>query len=166
MSTIGNYVVLLMLFIYVFALLGMSLFAGKIKIDSNDLLDLQFGVSPRANFDTLQWACISIFEVLIGENWNSLMYDSMRSVGEVTCIYYIALVLFGNIVMLNLFLAILLGNFEKARDCGQKKKIFNGFKVCKDKGMNLNDTIDLLMPDLAYHVKVKILGWEKELLQY
>jgi hypothetical protein len=94
------------------------------------------------------------------------MYDSMRSVGKVTCIYYIELVLFGNIVMLNLFLAILLGNFEKARDCGQKKKILNGFKMCKDKGMNLNETIDLLMPDLAYHVKVKILGWEKEILNY
>jgi hypothetical protein len=36
LSTIGDYVILLSLFIYVFALLGMSFFAGKIKFDAND----------------------------------------------------------------------------------------------------------------------------------
>lgn len=37
------------------------------------------------------------------------------------------LVIFGNIIMLNLFLAILLGNFDKARNFGQKKKVFEAF---------------------------------------
>ena len=32
-STIGPYVTFLMFFIYIFALVGMSLFAGKIKFD-------------------------------------------------------------------------------------------------------------------------------------
>ena len=36
LSTIGDYVILLSLFIYVFALLGVSFFAGKIKFDAND----------------------------------------------------------------------------------------------------------------------------------
>ena len=36
LTTIGDYVILLLLFIYVFALLGMSMFAGKIKFDEND----------------------------------------------------------------------------------------------------------------------------------
>jgi hypothetical protein len=31
-------------------------------------------------------------------------------------LYFIALVIGGNIIMLNLFLAILLGNFDKARN--------------------------------------------------
>ena len=47
--------------------------------------------------------------------------------GEVFSIYYIMLVIFGNIIMLNLFLAILLGNFDKARNFGQKKKVFEAF---------------------------------------
>ena len=33
LSTIGDYGILLMLFIYVFALLGMSFFAGRMKFD-------------------------------------------------------------------------------------------------------------------------------------
>ena len=43
LSTIGDYVILLMLFMYVFALLGMSIFAGKIKFNEDDKLDLLNG---------------------------------------------------------------------------------------------------------------------------
>jgi len=42
------------------------------------------------------------------------MYTCYRSVGWPACLYFISLVVFGNIIMLNLFLAILLGNFEEA----------------------------------------------------
>lgn len=34
MTTIGNYVILLLLFIYVYALMGMSFFAGSLKFNS------------------------------------------------------------------------------------------------------------------------------------
>ena len=57
------------------------------------------------------------------------MYDCMRSGKEVMgAIYFLLLVLMGNIVMINLFLAILLGNFEKARDYRQKRFILGIFK--------------------------------------
>ena len=118
MTTISDYVLLLVLFIYVFALMGMSFFAGFIKINKDDKYDLKNGIAPRANFDKLQWSVITIFQVLIGEGWNEIMYDCMRCKGDATAVFFIFLVLFGNIIMLNLFLAILLGNFEKARNFG------------------------------------------------
>jgi hypothetical protein len=49
--TIKDYTILLCLFIYVFALLGMSFFAGKVKFDEEGDLDFKNGESPRANFD-------------------------------------------------------------------------------------------------------------------
>lgn len=61
LSTIGDYVILLSLFIYVFALLGMSFFAGRIKFDENDVYDLENGQAPRTNFDGLFWSVITIF---------------------------------------------------------------------------------------------------------
>ena len=51
LTTIGDYVILLLLFMYVFALLGMSFFAGSVKFNEDDKLDLVNGVPPRANFD-------------------------------------------------------------------------------------------------------------------
>ena len=55
------------------------------------------------------------------------MYDAMRSSGSFFALYYVCVIAFGNIVMLNLFLAILLGNFDRARDFGGKKKLLHCF---------------------------------------
>lgn len=74
LTTIGDYVILLLLFIYVFALIGMSFFAGQMKFDENDKVDHKNGQSPRTSFDNLGWAIITIFQVLLGESWNEIMY--------------------------------------------------------------------------------------------
>jgi len=50
------------------------------------------------------------------------MYDGIRSVGWLSAFYFISLVVFGNIVMLNLFLAILLGNFDEASIMMKERK--------------------------------------------
>jgi hypothetical protein len=46
------------------------------------------------------------------------MYNTIRGTTNLASLYFILLVITGNIIMLNLFLAILLGNFEKARNFG------------------------------------------------
>ena len=108
-----------LLFIYVFALMGISFFAERLKFDENDRVDDgPGGISPRHNFDWLPWAVMTIFQILIGERWNIVLYDCMRAVGGFSAVYFILVVVAGNIIMLNLFLAILLGNFEKARNFG------------------------------------------------
>ena len=52
-SQVGNFVLLLILFIYVFALLGMTMFAGKFKFDEDGYFDPEDGKVPRMNFDNL-----------------------------------------------------------------------------------------------------------------
>ena len=42
----------------------------------------------------------------------------MRAQGSLVAVYFIILFMAGAIIMLNLFLAILLGNFDKARNFG------------------------------------------------
>mgnify|MGYP002631210281 FL=1 len=93
----------------------------------------------------------------------------MRSSGEVFAVYYILLVIFGNIIMLNLFLAILLGNFDKARNFGQKKKVFEAFyeimgevDECGNKKYNLNQSLDIILGDMSYYVKTKVLKWNQK----
>ena len=55
---------------------------------------------------------------MIGDNWNTIMYEIMRSCGYYSAFYFITLVIMGHIIMLNLFLALLLGNFDKALNFG------------------------------------------------
>ena len=156
--TISDYVLLLLLFIYVFSLLGMSFFAGELKFDEFNHPDPN-GKTRRINFDHLGWAIITIFQVMLGEGWNDVMYDCMRVVGYKSCLYYIILVISGNIIMLNLFLAILLGNFDKARNFGLKKKVFEAFRQIMFNGKSLNESLDIILGDMSIHVKKKILKW-------
>ena len=157
--TIKDYTILLALFIYVFALLGMSFFAGKARFDADGAVDLVNGVSPRINFDNTKWAALTVFEVMIGENWNAVMYDHMRALGDGACVYFVALVVLGNIIMLNLFLAILLGNFDRARSFGEKKKVFDNFGQLLKAGYKLPLAISYLFDDaeFAHYIEEKVL---------
>jgi hypothetical protein len=62
----------------------------------------------------------------------------MRATGWYSSFYFISLVILGNIIMMNLFLAILLGNFDKAKEYRVKKKIFDTFKKTMHSDMTLN----------------------------
>jgi hypothetical protein len=71
------------------------------------------GASPRTNFDSIGDAMLTVFVLLIGDNWNYYMADYIRATSFTSCIYSIVWCAFGNIILLNLFLAMLLKNFDK-----------------------------------------------------
>ena len=117
------FLILLCLFIFVYALLGMELYSNLIKfdpitgepIDCNEdyLEDCAIkGLSPRVNFDNLQNAIVAVLVLIVGDNWNNIMTDYVRATSMGTTIFFISLEIFGNIILLNLFLAILLRQFE------------------------------------------------------
>lgn len=61
--------------------------------------------------------------------------------------------------MLNLFLAILLGNFDRARKIGETKKIFDAFEAMSKQGYSMKETIQNLFDDedFSKYVEEKIL---------
>ena len=137
LKDISNFSVLLFLFMFTYTLLGMELYAYNVKFNENNEVDAG-GHSPRANFDTFLEAFTTIFIVLIGEDWNTVMYDHIRAMGYVGIIFFVSLVIFGNFILLNLFLAILLKNFEEEEkpeksseekdEESPKKNVFNKLK--------------------------------------
>jgi len=155
MSSILYYVILLALFIYVYSLLGMQFFAGQLHFNDEGHYDPD-GKLPRANFDTFYWASITVFQVLIGDNWPDVMFNCEKSLGFLASFYFITLILFGNIVMLNLFLAILLGNFDKARTFWLKKKIFEMFEIAKGKKISLSKAIRIILGEVSDSVREEL----------
>ena len=97
---------LLLLFIFIYALLGMQTYGGRFNFDDG---------KPRANFDSFNSAFITVFQVLTMENWQVVLYDCMRSsVNKIlTALYLISWIFVGNFMLLNLFLAILLDSFAE-----------------------------------------------------
>ncbi|XP_035912775.1 sodium channel protein para isoform X42 [Anopheles stephensi] len=106
-GALGNLTFVLCIIIFIFAVMGMQLF-GKNYTDNVDRFpdhDL-----PRWNFTDFMHSFMIVFRVLCGE-WIESMWDCML-VGDVSCIpFFLATVVIGNLVVLNLFLALLLSNF-------------------------------------------------------
>jgi hypothetical protein len=123
---LSTFSVLMLIIIFIFMLLGMELFAFKIRYDEDDVpipLDQKGGSSPRENFNTPWSAFITIFIVIVGDDWNTIMYSHYRVLmeasttqGYVAVSFFIVLFIMGNLVLLNLFLAILLQNFDEGSD--------------------------------------------------
>ncbi|XP_061392196.1 sodium channel protein para isoform X19 [Musca vetustissima] len=107
MGALGNLTFVLCIIIFIFAVMGMQLF-GKNYIDHKDRFkDHEL---PRWNFTDFMHSFMIVFRVLCGE-WIESMWDCMY-VGDVSCIpFFLATVVIGNLVVLNLFLALLLSNF-------------------------------------------------------
>ena len=57
-------------------------------------------------------ALTSIFVVFIGEDWHTIMHSHYRVEGVSALLFFPLLYISLNLIMLNLFLAILLQNFE------------------------------------------------------
>ena len=104
-SGLFNFGLLLSLFIFAYALIGMELYGGNFTPENG------FEEAPRFHFDSFVWSLVTVFQVISGENWNETMYIGMRFNGVVGSIYFVSLFVLGNFVALNLFLAILLQNF-------------------------------------------------------
>uniref|UniRef100_K3WVK7 Ion transport domain-containing protein n=1 Tax=Globisporangium ultimum (strain ATCC 200006 / CBS 805.95 / DAOM BR144) TaxID=431595 RepID=K3WVK7_GLOUD len=128
---VANFGLLLLLLMYVFALIGMQFFANKYRFNADgDPVEWQPHVfntttpphapwtpeNPytirRSNFDDTLAAFTTVFQCLTEESWNFVMYDGVRSTGWGALLYFLAVMIIGNIIILNLFLAILLGNFS------------------------------------------------------
>jgi len=70
---------------------------------------------PRANFDDIFHAFTTVFILTIGEDWPNIMYDHNRVYGEMgwfCSLYFIIIIIMGNLIMLSLFTSILLDNFD------------------------------------------------------
>ncbi|XP_052752159.1 sodium channel protein para isoform X19 [Galleria mellonella] len=107
MGALGNLTFVLCIIIFIFAVMGMQLF-GKNYVDYVDRFP--GGDLPRWNFTDFMHSFMIVFRVLCGE-WIESMWDCML-VGDVSCIpFFLATVVIGNLVVLNLFLALLLSNF-------------------------------------------------------
>ena len=106
-------VLLLVLFIVIFALVGRQLFEGELGPTAQD----------RAGFDTFFHAFLTVFQVLTIENWDSLLYRAINtSLGQYSFIYFFVWIVLGNFVLLNLFLAILLDAFSVISQEQEEKK--------------------------------------------
>ncbi|CAF3991388.1 unnamed protein product, partial [Adineta steineri] len=143
LDNVATFFLLLILFIFIFSVLGMHLFGGEfctleafnktsheqfnmkcrccacsewnLLINSTDLKDLTC-IQERANFDSLRSALITVFQILTQEDWNEVLYNGMKKTTRWSVLYFIALMIFGNYILINLLIAIVVEGFSDEKD--------------------------------------------------
>jgi len=151
-----SWVVLFLLFLFICTLFMMQIFATSFHFEDPDslapLVPKQYHGEvwcpqtqdarswhfrqeciPRANFDTFVWAFVTVFQVMTGENWNTIMYAGMRASQRwetpsflpptlISAIIFIFLILIGQTLFLSMFLSLLISTFDEVSSAFQEKE--------------------------------------------
>merc|ERR1719261_1376716 len=171
-SSMWYFTCILFLVMYVFSLMGMNFFATTFRFNETDdgskshittemvpgpycgpePSDQSLDCIPRAHFDTILWAFVTCFQILSGENWNAVMYDGVLATNPILgIVYFIGLVVVGQMIILSLFLAILMDNFEKCKLSVLEQEKANAEKrkaeAAARKGVKKGNTAAAVVPE-------------------
>ncbi|KAM7317658.1 hypothetical protein ACRRTK_023960 [Alexandromys fortis] len=109
-GALGNLTLVLAIIVFIFAVVGMQLFGKSYKecvCKINQDCEL-----PRWHMNDFFHSFLIVFRVLCGE-WIETMWDCMEVAGQAMClIVFMMVMVIGNLVVLNLFLALLLSSFS------------------------------------------------------
>ncbi|KAM6474329.1 sodium channel protein type 8 subunit alpha isoform 3-T5 [Liasis olivaceus] len=109
-GALGNLTLVLAIIVFIFAVVGMQLFGKNYKecvCKISPDCDL-----PRWHMHDFFHSFLIVFRVLCGE-WIETMWDCMEVAGQAMClIVFMMVMVIGNLVVLNLFLALLLSSFS------------------------------------------------------
>ncbi|NXI45007.1 SCN2A protein, partial [Galbula dea] len=109
-GALGNLTLVLAIIVFIFAVVGMQLFGKTYKecvCKISDKCQL-----PRWHMHDFFHSFLIVFRVLCGE-WIETMWDCMEVAGQTMCLtVFMMVMVIGNLVVLNLFLALLLSSFS------------------------------------------------------
>ena len=119
-----NFLVVLVLFVFLFALIGMSIFANRFHFDANGFVIASFNSpeweytpdQPRSTFDTFTLAFLTVFQIITIDNWSIVMFNCGRAVGPVGIVLPVIVFLLGTFFITNLILAKFVNHFLEGDD--------------------------------------------------
>ena len=104
---LSSFLVILCVFVLIFALVGMQLFGGNYcKIHPR----------PRTHFDTFNQALVTVMQVITHEDWPLVAFDTMFTTSQYALIYFVIVLVLGDFIIVNSLIAILLSNFDNRKE--------------------------------------------------
>lgn len=118
-ASLANFIGVLVLFIFIFMLFGMQIFAGTLSPPGVE--------RPRLHFDDLIWSFTTVFVILTANEWNEIMLECGFISGQwkASILYFLLVLIVLNLVLLPLFMAIVASSFAMShqdlyQECMQK----------------------------------------------
>jgi len=144
LPSMTNVTIVCLLFTLIFAIVGVDMFKGQFArcsiedpvllekiIDRNDCEALGgTWENPHENFDTSLLGCRTLFEMMSTEGWIDVMQAGIDSVSPINGVqqqpimnnnrwitfYFIIFMIFGSQFILNLFVGVIMDNFNKIKE--------------------------------------------------
>jgi hypothetical protein len=92
---------LLVLYMFIAAVAGMQILGNAIPFEA------------RARYTDFGISLLTVFQCMTGQGWNDIMIDAIKYTDSyVVVIYFVIVMVFGQFIVLNLFVAILLSDFS------------------------------------------------------
>ncbi|KFP75989.1 Sodium channel protein type 10 subunit alpha, partial [Acanthisitta chloris] len=145
-GALSNLTLVLAITVFIFAVVGMQFLSGDYK---NNFWKISTSKNLRWHMKDFSHSLLIIFRILCGE-WIETMWECMEVAGKAKCLTIFLLVLvIGNLVVLNLFIALLLSSFNTDAPEGQEEpeegtkcqiaiaRICKGLKSVKDRILDL-----------------------------
>jgi len=118
LPALGNVGLLLLLTVFIFGVLGMNLF-GKVAYDQDGF------ITETNNFQTVGRSMLLLFRVLTFDDWRGIMEgcmvqepqcsEALDNCGSVLAVpFFVLFSIIGTFMMLNIFTAVILLNFQSA----------------------------------------------------
>lgn len=104
MMMLFNYLVVLALFVFLYAVMGVYLFGAKTGDDSD------------AKFDNFIESFITVFRLLSMDDWTTVMTICVNSTSTTAVLYFVSVIFLGNFILRSVFIAILLEAFAEVTD--------------------------------------------------
>ncbi|KAL4636203.1 sodium channel protein type 2 subunit alpha-like [Arapaima gigas] len=157
-GALGNLTVVLAIIVFIFAVVGMQLF-GKNYRDCVCKISTDCKL-PRWHMHDFFHSLLIVFRVLCGE-WIETMWDCMEVAGQSMCIIVFMMVMvIGNLVVLNLFLALLLSSFSADNLAAtEEDSEMNNLQVAIGR---INRGVRLVMSVLLRFCRSQCLGKKKQ----
>ncbi|XP_040894614.1 voltage-dependent T-type calcium channel subunit alpha-1H-like [Toxotes jaculatrix] len=105
---------LLLFLTLIFSVIGMCLFGGKFNCHTQD----ESSINERKNFDSLLWSMVTVFQILTEEDWNLVLYNAMAVTSPWAALYFVAIIVLGKYVLLNVLVGIVVESFQAKDSLG------------------------------------------------
>ncbi|XP_031625019.1 voltage-dependent T-type calcium channel subunit alpha-1G isoform X2 [Contarinia nasturtii] len=152
MDNVAIFFSLLMLFIFIFSVLGMYLFGSKFCKFTDEITGQERPCTcpeiinkhphcecDRKHFNNILWSLVTVFQILTQEDWNVVLFNGMEKTSHWAALYFVALMTFGNYVLFNLLVAILVEGFSSERNERREREQRELVKKLREEHENLSD---------------------------
>ncbi|GKT36939.1 Cation channel sperm-associated protein 2 like protein [Aduncisulcus paluster] len=116
LGSLINLIILLFLMMFIFALLGMTLFKSYVQSSRTDLL-------YKSHWDSLSNSLLSMFQMMTLDQWYFILQDVSQVVNPgVVLGFFLAWIWVGSFLFFNVFVGVMVKNFQSLKEDMAKKR--------------------------------------------